>query len=64
MKTVIIEYDNEGNCSIDGKGFGGPECGRYLKELQVLLGEQISSNIKPEYSQRTTCNRGTQKVGE
>lgn len=63
-KQIIIDIDPDGNCSIDGEGFQGPECGYFIKEIEESLGEQTSQTDKPEYSQRqTTRTRNRQKEG-
>ena len=64
QKQIIIDIDSDGNCSIDGKGFVGPECGHFLNEIQESLGVQISQKDKPEYRQRqTTSTRNLQRGG-
>lgn len=63
-KKIIIEIDNEGNCSIDGEGFVGPECGHFIEEIEEGLGSRISQKDKPEYRQRqTTRGRNRQMEG-
>ncbi|KKN91245.1 hypothetical protein LCGC14_0221130 [marine sediment metagenome] len=64
QKKVIIDIDPDGNCSIGGEGFVGPECGHFLSEIEESLGTQISQKDKPEYRQRhTTSNRNRQCEG-
>lgn len=50
-KQVIIEIDQDGNCSIEGTGFVGPECSRLLGEIERDLGVSIKREQKPEYRQ-------------
>ncbi len=51
-KKCVIEIDEDGNCSIEGKGFVGPECHKFIGEIENDLGERVSSTNKPEYRQR------------
>ena len=52
QKKVIIDIDPDGNCSIEGKGFVGPECGHFMEEIEEVLGTKTSEQNKPEYDQR------------
>lgn len=52
QKQVIIEIDAGGNCSIEGKGFVGPECSSFIQELEQSLGTKTFQKDKPEYLQR------------
>lgn len=64
QKKIVIEIDNEGNCSIDGQGFQGPECANFTNEVEESLGTKISHTNKPEYRQRrTTSNKNLQRSG-
>ena len=64
QKKVVVEIDNEGNCSVDGQGFVGTECSHFLNEIEEALGQRTSARKKPEYFQRrTTSNRNTQRSG-
>lgn len=54
MKHIIIDIDNEGNCSIDGKGFVGAECSKFIGEIQQELGHTKTQQTKPEYRARET----------
>lgn len=64
MKKIIIEIDEEGDCSIDGKGFVGIECSKFLKEIEEAIGTTVTSTNKKEYNQRTkTVNRNQQRIG-
>lgn len=64
QKKIIVEIDEEGNASIDGQGFQGPECGHFIGEVESALGQKVSQKDKPEYRQRrTTNNRNLQRGG-
>ena len=64
QKKIVIDIDPDGNCSIDGEGFIGPECGHFIGEIEEALGTRTSQTDKPEYSQRCTPNvRGYQTGG-
>lgn len=58
-KQYVIEIDKNGNCSIEGKGFVGPECEKFIGEIEADLGKKVSSTNKPEYRQRVV--RGQQE---
>ena len=61
-KKIIVEIDENGNCSINGKGFIGTECAKFISEIESNLGKKISQTNKPEYRmKRTTINRNLQK---
>jgi hypothetical protein len=47
-KNVVIEFDDDGNCTIDGH-IGGPECDRIIGELERLLGVTTRRDYKLEY---------------
>jgi hypothetical protein len=49
-KRVVIEFDDDGNCTIEGH-IGGPECDRIVGELERLLGVTTQRTRKPEYRQ-------------
>lgn len=59
-KQIVIDVDPEGNCIIEGKSFIGPECSRFIQEIQESLGKQTSVKNKPEFKQRKK-NRGKNK---
>lgn len=55
-KQIVIDIDPEGNCSIEGEGFIGPECSHFIEEIEQTLGTRITQKDKPEYRQRQTTN--------
>lgn len=61
MKTIVIEINEDGDCSVEGKGFHGPECDKLIKEVTQAIGRTESSRQKREYSEQTT--RQTGRVG-
>lgn len=64
QKQVTIKIDPEGNCSIEGEGFQGPECAKFLSEIEDALGTVTSHTDKPEYRQsRAARERNTQTGG-
>lgn len=64
QKQIVIDIDPNGNCSIDGEGFVGPECSHFIGEIEEALGKRVSQKDKPEYHQRCTVrNRNLQKGG-
>ena len=63
QKKIIIEIDNDGNCSIDGEGFVGPECSHFIGEIESALGIIKTQKDKPEYRQRRTTNTRNRQIG-
>ena len=64
QKEVIIKIDPEGNCSIEGNGFQGPECAKFLSEIEEALGTVSTQTDKPEYRQcRVNRERNTERGG-
>ncbi len=64
QKQIIIDIDPEGNCSIEGEGFVGPECANFITEIEESLGQRTLQRDKPEYRQRQVSrNRNTQRSG-
>ncbi len=51
-KSIVIEFDENGDCSIEGEGFAGPECDKALSEIETALGQTTARTKKPEYMQR------------
>lgn len=63
-KSIVIEFDENGDCSIEGRGFVGPECDKALREIETVLGRTTQRAKKPEYSQRqsvATRRRATEQ---
>ena len=52
MKEIIIDIDKDGNCSVDGKNFIGPECQTFIGEIQECIGDTLAKTTKPEFHQR------------
>ena len=48
-REIYIEIDDEGNVTVEGKGFKGPECEMFTKELEHALGTIEKKTYKPEY---------------
>lgn len=53
-KKIIIDINENGDCTIEGKGFVGPECESLIKEVEQALGKRISATNKPSHSRRQT----------
>lgn len=64
QKEVTIKIDPEGNCSIEGEGFIGPECAKFLSEIEEALGTVTSHIDKPEYRQRNVTRERNTEYGE
>lgn len=62
-KQIVIDIDEEGNCSIGGEGFIGPECVHFMGEIEEVLGETISQRDKQEYRQRSTNVSRNRQIG-
>ena len=62
QKQIVIDIDPEGNCSIDGEGFVGPECGHFIEEIEESLGQRTSQRDKQEYRQRRTTRTKNRQI--
>lgn len=51
-KQIIIDVDENGNCSIEGKGFKGPECEKFIEEISSAIGKTTDVKNTDEHSQR------------
>jgi len=51
-KSIVIDFDESGDCSIEGEGFVGPECDKALREIETALGQTTNRTKKPEYAKR------------
>jgi len=49
-KQIVIEISENGECSINGENFSGPECSKFIGEIQSSIGQIKSSTKKPEYN--------------
>ncbi|MCP4593979.1 MAG: DUF2997 domain-containing protein [bacterium] len=49
---MVIEFDENGDCTTEGQGFVGPECDKALREIERALGQTTSRTKKPEYTQQ------------
>ncbi len=63
-KKIIIDTDERGNCSIEGKGFVGPECADFIGEIEKSLGEVTSTTNKREYRQTNVTRGRNKQIGE
>jgi len=63
QKKVVIDIDPDGNCSIEGEGFVGPECSHFIGEIETSLGERVTQTDKPEYRQRRAYRDRNRQTG-
>lgn len=63
QKKIVIDIDQDGNCSIEGEGFVGPECSSFMEEIEEALGTRLTQTDKPEYSQRQTTSDRNRQIG-
>lgn len=49
-KQITIDISENGECSINGEGFKGPECEKFIHEIQKEIGSVEVSARKPEYN--------------
>jgi hypothetical protein len=61
-KHIEVVIDDQGNASVEGHGFSGPECERNMQEIETALGVTRSQQFKPEYRQ-VQPNRNIQRGG-
>jgi len=63
-KHIIVEIDEHGNCSVEGKGFKGPECDKFLEEVSNAIGRTTHTVETEEHVQRDrTRVRRQQRTG-
>jgi len=62
MKEIIIDIDENGDCSMEGKDFVGPECLSFISEIQECIGDTHSNKTKPEFRQREQSRRQDRKI--
>lgn len=55
-KQIIVDIDQDGNPSIEGHGFNGPECTKFIEEISNALGSIRTKKTNREYTQ---LNRNT-----
>ncbi|MEP7339475.1 MAG: DUF2997 domain-containing protein [Acidobacteriota bacterium] len=48
MKTVILTVSPTGQASVETEGFEGESCLEATKKLKEALGEEVSTEMKPE----------------
>jgi len=61
-KRIVIEIDENGNCSLEGQGFDGPECELFISEIEESLGKVIHTEENDEYYQRTTISNKNRQL--
>jgi len=61
-KRIVIEINEDGDCSVDAHGFHGPDCDRAIREIEAALGTRTHVRHKPEYAERQV-NRLMQREG-
>lgn len=59
MKQIIIDIDEQGNVSVEGKGFKGPECRQMTAAIEESLGTVENVTLKPEYRMTPTVRKVT-----
>jgi hypothetical protein len=60
MEEIVIDISENGDVTIEGKGFSGPECEKFIAEVGAVYGETTRSIKKPEYFRpRTTARKTT-----
>ena len=62
MKEIIIDIDENGDCSMEGKDFVGPECMSFIGEIQECIGDTRGKTTKPEFRQRQQSRGRDQEI--
>lgn len=57
MKEIIVDIDEQGNVTMDGKGFEGTECDAFMADMEKSIGEVTKRVNKPEYHRKTAVTR-------
>jgi hypothetical protein len=50
-QEIVVEFDKDGNPTIEGVGFVGTECKKFTEALEADLGVTTSTVEKPEMRQ-------------
>jgi hypothetical protein len=61
MKQIIIDISENGDISIETRGFVGKSCITESQFLKDLLGVEISSQLTPAYYQTTDQKQTVKK---
>lgn len=56
-KKIIVDISENGEVSINGEGFVGPECHNLIKEIGDAIGKTIHSEKKKEYNIKTVVKQ-------
>jgi hypothetical protein len=56
-QEIIIDIDQNGGVTIEGKGFTGNECTAFTKEIEQAMGEVTKRTLKPEHKLGHTVPR-------
>lgn len=59
-QEVVIEIDEHGDVTVEGKGFAGAECVKLTEAIEEAVGTVEQRKLKPEYRQTQPVVR---KVG-
>lgn len=51
-KHIIIDIDENGKCSVEGHGFKGVDCEKFIKEVCDALGTTTDQRDTEEHAQR------------
>ena len=62
-KKIIVEIDNNGELSLETRGYSGPICLEESQFLKDLLGDEISKKLTPEYYDKGMVKKYQQICG-
>lgn len=60
IEEIVIDFDEDGNPTIEGKGFVGTDCKKFTEALESDLGVTTSVVEKPEM--RQTCTKAATRT--
>ncbi|MFH0980263.1 MAG: DUF2997 domain-containing protein [Planctomycetota bacterium] len=60
-KSIVIEFDENGDCSIEAQGFVGPACDKALSEIEKELGQTTQRTVAGE--RRSSVRRSQSDAG-
>lgn len=52
MKTIVVNFDEAGNPSVEAKGFAGKVCKKETEFLEKALGAVTADVLTAEYNQK------------
>ena len=59
-RTIEITVAADGSSTVETKGFHGPECQHASRFLELVLGQRVSTQLKPDFYRSTQTQQFAQ----